>query len=161
MSSLKEIQEFIEKISKLNIERIEIKTEELKLIIEKNKEQNIIQEKKVIKTPIIEEQQKEEIKVEEKKILPQKEENIEIKELSNRIVIRSPMVGTFYRRPKPDQPPFVEIGSKIKEGDVICIIEAMKLFNEIDSEYNGEITKIYLEDGSPVEFDQPLFEIKI
>lgn len=71
--------------------------------------------------------------------------------------IKSPIIGTFYRKPGPDKPTFVEVGSKIKEGDVLCVIEAMKLFNEIESEIKGTIVKVLVDDASPVEFDQPLF----
>ena len=73
------------------------------------------------------------------------------------ITVKSPIIGTFYRKPSPDTPTFVEVGDEIKEGDVLCIIEAMKLFNEIESEVSGKIVKILADDSSPVEFDQPLF----
>ena len=73
------------------------------------------------------------------------------------ITIKSPMIGTFYRKPAPDKSPFVEVGSSIGKGDVLCVVEAMKLFNEIESEVSGKIVKILVDDMSPVEFDQPLF----
>ena len=73
--------------------------------------------------------------------------------------VKSPIIGTFYRKATPDKPSFVEIGQAIKEGDVLCVIEAMKLFNEIESELSGTIVKILVDDASPVEFDQPLFVI--
>ena len=76
---------------------------------------------------------------------------------SKYITIKSPIIGTFYRKPSPDKPVFVEVGSEIKEGDVLCVIEAMKLFNEIESEVTGKIVKVLVDDASPVEFDQPLF----
>jgi acetyl-CoA carboxylase biotin carboxyl carrier protein len=76
---------------------------------------------------------------------------------SKYITIKSPIIGTFYRKPSPDKPLFVEVGQSISEGDVLCIIEAMKLFNEIESEVSGTIVKILVDDSSPVEFDQPLF----
>lgn len=76
---------------------------------------------------------------------------------SKYITIKSPIIGTFYRKPAPDKPLFVEVGQSISEGDVLCIIEAMKLFNEIESEVSGTIVKILVDDSSPVEFDQPLF----
>ena len=76
---------------------------------------------------------------------------------SKYITIKSPIIGTFYRKPSPDKPLFVEVGQTIAEGDVLCIIEAMKLFNEIESEVSGKIVKILVDDASPVEFDQPLF----
>ena len=78
-------------------------------------------------------------------------------EESSLITIKSPIIGTFYRKPSPDKANFIEIGDSITEGDVLCVIEAMKLFNEIESEYSGKIVKILVDDASPVEFDQPLF----
>ena len=76
---------------------------------------------------------------------------------SKYITIKSPMIGTFYRKPSPDKPVFVEVGSSIGKGDVLCVVEAMKLFNEIEAEVSGKIVKILVDDMSPVEFDQPLF----
>ena len=73
------------------------------------------------------------------------------------ITIKSPIIGTFYRKPSPDKPMFVEVGSTVAKGDVLCVIEAMKLFNEIESEISGKIVKILVDDMSPVEYDQPLF----
>lgn len=78
----------------------------------------------------------------------------------NLITVRSPMIGTFYRRPSPDKPNFIEIGSEMVTGKTICIIEAMKLFNEIEAEISGTVVKILLEDNSPVEYDQPLFLVE-
>lgn len=80
-----------------------------------------------------------------------------VEEDSKYITIKSPIIGTFYRKPSPDKAVFVEVGSTIAKGDVLCVIEAMKLFNEIESEYAGKIVKILVDDMSPVEFDQPLF----
>lgn len=79
---------------------------------------------------------------------------------SNLLTIKSPMIGTFYRRPSPDKPLFAEIGDEVTPGKVVCIIEAMKLFNEIESEVKGKIVKILVEDASPVEYDQPLFLVE-
>ena len=76
---------------------------------------------------------------------------------SKYITVKSPIIGTFYRKPSPDKPVFVEVGSTISSGDVLCVIEAMKLFNEIESEVSGKIVKVLIDDSSPVEFDQPLF----
>ncbi|CAM1360577.1 Biotin carboxyl carrier protein of acetyl-CoA carboxylase [Tenacibaculum litopenaei] len=76
---------------------------------------------------------------------------------SKYLTIKSPIIGTFYRKPSPDKPSFVEVGSDIKVGDTVCVIEAMKLFNEIESEVSGKIVKVLVDDSSPVEFDQPLF----
>jgi acetyl-CoA carboxylase biotin carboxyl carrier protein len=78
----------------------------------------------------------------------------------NLITIKSPMIGTFYRKSSPDKPNFVEVGSEVAPGTVVCIIEAMKLFNEIESEVKGRIVKVLVEDASPVEYDQPLFLVE-
>ena len=78
-------------------------------------------------------------------------------ENSKYITIKSPIIGTFYRKPSPDKPMFVEVGTSISKGDVLCVIEAMKLFNEIESEVSGRIVKILVDNASPVEYDQPLF----
>ena len=78
----------------------------------------------------------------------------------NLLTIKSPMIGTFYRRASPDKPLFVEVGDEVSPGKVVCIIEAMKLFNEIESEVKGKILKILVEDASPVEYDQPLFLVE-
>lgn len=80
---------------------------------------------------------------------PAKEDNL--------VAIKSPMIGTFYRRPSPDKPLFAEVGDEVSVGKIVCIIEAMKLFNEIESEVSGRIVKILVEDATPVEYDQPLF----
>ncbi len=82
---------------------------------------------------------------------PKSEEN------SNYVTIKSPMIGTFYRKPSPDKDAFVNIGDSISEGHVICVVEAMKLFNEIESEISGKIVKVLADDNSPIEYDQPLF----
>jgi acetyl-CoA carboxylase biotin carboxyl carrier protein len=79
---------------------------------------------------------------------------------SNLITIKSPMIGTFYRSASPDKPAFVNVGDDIETGNVVCIIEAMKLFNEIESEVKGKIVKVLAEDASPVEYDQPLFLVE-
>jgi acetyl-CoA carboxylase biotin carboxyl carrier protein len=79
---------------------------------------------------------------------------------SNLVTIKSPMIGTFYRRQSPDKPLLAEVGMEISSGKVVCIIEAMKLFNEIESEIKGTIVKVLVEDASPVEYDQPLFLVE-
>ena len=75
-------------------------------------------------------------------------------------LITSPMVGTFYQAPSPDSPPYVKVGDKVKKGQTLCIIEAMKIMNELEAEYDCEILEILVEDGQPVEFDTPLFRVK-
>ena len=88
-----------------------------------------------------------------KPVAPAAEEN------SNYIEIKSPMIGTFYRKPSPDKDTFVNVGDTISVGDVICVVEAMKLFNEIESEVAGKVVKVLVDDTSPIEYDQPLFLI--
>ena len=78
----------------------------------------------------------------------------------NTVTIKSPMIGTFYRSPSPDKASFVNVGDEVEPGKVVCIIEAMKLFNEIESEVKGRIVKVLVEDASPVEYDQPLFQVE-
>lgn len=75
-------------------------------------------------------------------------------------VVRSPMVGTFYSAPNPESDPFVRVGSKVSTGDTLCLVEAMKMFNQIEAEFGGEVVAVLVEDGQPVEFDEPLFVIR-
>jgi acetyl-CoA carboxylase biotin carboxyl carrier protein len=82
------------------------------------------------------------------------------KPADNLVTIKSPMIGTFYRSSTPDKPPFVNVGDEVTQGKTVCIIEAMKLFNEIESEVNGTIVKVLVDDASPVEYDQPLFLVE-
>lgn len=79
---------------------------------------------------------------------------------ANLVAIKSPMVGTFFRSPSPEKPPFIKIGDAVEVGNPVCIIEAMKLFNEIESDVKGKIVKVLVEDGRPVEYDQPLFLVE-
>ena len=81
----------------------------------------------------------------------------EEEDTSQYITVKSPMIGTFYRKPSPDKDAFINVGDEIKPGDVLCVVEAMKLFNEIESEVSGKIVKVLADDSSPVEYDQPLF----
>ncbi|MCX8480476.1 MAG: acetyl-CoA carboxylase biotin carboxyl carrier protein, partial [Sediminibacterium sp.] len=154
---LKKIQELIKLVNKTNIAELTIEDNEGKISI-KQKEDKVIQSTANY-MPI-------------QPFNPQQASNQNLQnnqqtnnptitnvETNNYITIKSPMIGTFYKRPTPDKPNFVEEGAPIEIGKVICIIEAMKLFNEIESEYNGTIVQILVEDASPVEFDQPLFII--
>ena len=94
-------------------------------------------------------------------VVTQKEEDIENadKKVLEGNVVKSPMVGTFYIKPSPDAEPYVEVGKQVNKGDVLCIIEAMKLMNEIESEFSGKVKEIYVKDGEPVEYGKPLFLI--
>lgn len=102
------------------------------------------------------------ITVPEKKIEESKEKIVEDKKESSEEykVVKSPMVGTFYSKSSPDAKPYVEVGSKVKKGDILCIVEAMKLMNEIESEFDGEIAEVCVKDGEMVDYGKPLFKIK-
>jgi acetyl-CoA carboxylase biotin carboxyl carrier protein len=113
------------------------------------------EEKEIIKTV---ENQVFQVKEKNEVISEKTEEKNEVEE--NFKIVKSPMVGTFYLKPSPDSNPYVEVGKKVKKGDVLCIIEAMKLMNEIESEFDGEIAEILLKDGEIVEYGKPLFKIK-
>lgn len=91
---------------------------------------------------------------------PSTASEVETASAANLITIKSPMIGTFYRSSSPDKPPFVKVGDVIEPGSVICIVEAMKLFNEIEAEVSGKVVKVFAENSSPVEYDTPLFQIE-
>jgi acetyl-CoA carboxylase biotin carboxyl carrier protein len=92
---------------------------------------------------------------------PQEVPKVEVKEEKNIHIVKSPIVGTFYRAPAPGAKPFVEVGSRVKKGDVLCIIEAMKIMNEVKSDVDGVVEEILVENGQPVEYGQPLFKIRL
>ena len=147
---IKEIQEIINFIKKSDLDDVSIETENIKIRVKKNNGNiTTIEQPKVVKTEIQPQAPPVENKISEEK----KEKT------SNNIIIKSPMIGTFYRSPNPESDPFVSEGDSIKVGQTICIVEAMKLFNDIESEVSGKIVKILVDDNSPIEFDQPLFEI--
>ncbi len=169
MANLKEIQDFIRTVSKIGISEVDVQTDDLKLNVKfpvgeiaaaaqggdaiqfpyhmqipsgiAQQMGTPVQAAATATTPI---EFRQEAKEDEKKYL----------------TIKSPMVGTFYRRPSPDKPIYVNVGDEITKGKVLCVIEAMKLFNEIEAEVSGKIAKILVEDGSPVEYDQPLFLVE-
>lgn len=143
--NIKEIQDIINFIKKTDLDDVSIETENYKIRVKKNNaEVTQLKEKKNI--PV-------EIENDETKLTEESE--IE----TNHITIKSPMIGTLYRSPNPESEPYINEGDTINAGQTICIIEAMKLFNEIESEFSGKIIKILIDDTSPVEFDQPLFII--
>ncbi len=88
------------------------------------------------------------------------QKEVENTEATNLVTITSPIIGTLYRKPSPDKPNFIEVGDMVQKGKVVCIIEAMKLFNEIESEVSGKIVKVLVDDATPVEFGQPLFLVE-
>ena len=156
---IKEIQNLIKFVSKSGVEEVKIEREDFKITIKtkKNSPQQIVVEELPNKINI----PTQAVITESQEVVREKISDTEIRktEDSNHVIVKSPIIGTFYRKPSPDKPSFVEVGQNVGEGDVLCVIEAMKLFNEIESEVSGKIVKILVDDQSPVEFDQPLFLI--
>lgn len=147
----KQIQELIKTINKSNIGELRIEEEGFKIVIkQKNDEvvQSVVSVPTVAAAPIA--------VAPVAAATPAAPTEAKADE-SNFVTIKSPMIGTFYRRPSPDKPNFSEVGDSVNVGSVVCIVEAMKLFNEIESEVSGKIVKILVDDATPVEFDQPLF----
>lgn len=157
--NLKQIQNLIKFVAKSGASEVKLEMDDVKITIRtgdggKTKE-TIVQQVPVGNMPQqqqntpVQAQETAQTHVEEAKDRKDSDENY--------ITVKSPIIGTFYRKPSPDKPVFVEVGDAIKEGDVLCTIEAMKLFNEIESEVSGKIVKVLVDDATPVEFDQPLF----
>ena len=150
---LNEIQDLIKFVSKSGVSEVEIETKEIKIIIKTSKTAPpTVMQQQLISAPI---QAAPTIGpvVSDTKTPTNALENDESKYL----IIKSPMIGTFYRSAGPDKPQFVAIGDEITAGKTVCIIEAMKLFNEIESDIKGKIIKVLVNDATPVEYDQPLF----
>ncbi len=154
---LKEIQNLIKFVAKSGASEVKLEMKDIKITIKTGTgkiETTIIQQpaisqipinaQNIVSAPVIQE---------ELKITSAESEDVE----SKFITIKSPIIGTFYRKSSPDKPEFVKVGDIINAGDTVCVIEAMKLFNEVESEISGKIVKILVDDSSPVEFDQPLF----
>ena len=169
--NVNEIQDLIKFVAKAGVNEVEIEKKDFKLVIKSDymakKKTNFKEETKIVQqispvgsipqTMVQPPQVVAEVSTPAEK--KPEEKKPEEKEDSNLITVKAQMIGTFYRSSAPDKPPFIEVGSVIKPGDTLCIIEAMKLFNEIESEVSGKVVKILLDDVSPVEFDQPLFLI--
>jgi len=155
----KQIQELIKMINKSNIGEVSIEEKGFKLTI-KQKEEPAIQQ--VIAAPMQAQPVATMAAATQPQPTAQAEKPAKAAETpaGNTITIKSPMIGTFYRSASPDKPSFVSVGDEIAPGKVVCIIEAMKLFNEIESEIQGKIVKVLVEDASPVEYDQPLFLVE-
>ena len=147
---IKKIQELIKLINKSNIGELTIEEDGVKITLKQKKEHVISQ---VTSYPIQQLAPQQPIAKQE----AESSQKTETPKADNLITIKSPMIGTFYRQAGPGKPVFANIGDEVEPGTVVCIIEAMKLFNEIESEVKGKIVKVLVEDASPVEFDQPLF----
>lgn len=146
---LKEIQALIRFVAKSGVSEVKLKTKDFEIGIKNNGnvDPSIFALAPAVAAPVVAP-----VSVgEETEVSAIPEEN------AHYITVKSPMIGTFYTKPSPDKDNFVHVGDSISEGKVICIIEAMKLFNEIESEVSGKIVKILVDDSTPVEFDQPLF----
>ncbi|MBS1627679.1 MAG: acetyl-CoA carboxylase biotin carboxyl carrier protein [Bacteroidetes bacterium] len=155
---LKQIHELIKVVNKSNIGEISIEDKDGKVTI-KQKEAPVVTVAQPVSTPQVYNVTPQAPAAVQAASAPQTTAPATVK-TDNLITIKSPMIGTFYRKSSPDKPSFVEVGDEVSIGKVVCIIEAMKLFNEIESEVSGKIVKVLVENASPVEYDQPLFLVE-
>ena len=159
---IKEIQNLIKFVAKSGAQEVKLEMEDVKITIKtgsspsKIESGGLVQQIQAIPSPIVSQIPVQTTPTTQQEPPKNKEKTEEDDKF---ITIKSPIIGTFYRKAAPDKPAFVEVGDTIKEGGVLCVIEAMKLFNEIESEVSGTIVKILIDDATPVEFDQPLFLI--
>jgi acetyl-CoA carboxylase biotin carboxyl carrier protein len=156
---IKEIQNLIKFVAKSGANEVKLEMGDVKITIKTGPtghEATYIQQPSQVQMPV---QAQPEVNVATPVSEPVAEAAEQASDDSKFIVIKSPIIGTLYRKPSPDKPVFVKVGDRIEAGDTVCIIEAMKLFNEVESEVSGKIVKVLVEDSSPVEFDQPLFLI--
>jgi acetyl-CoA carboxylase biotin carboxyl carrier protein len=154
---IKEIQSLIKFVAKSGASEVKLETDDIKITIRTGassgaQETTIVHQMPVAQAPVAAV-----VPASTPEVAAPATTTAEETEDDKYITIKSPIIGTFYRKPAPDKPSFVEVGTSIAKGDVLCVIEAMKLFNDIESEVSGKIVKILVEDSSPVEFDQPLF----
>ena len=162
---LKEIQNLIKFVAKSGASEVKLETGDVKITIRtgSDEKETIVQQVPMggqmpqMPAQVQPQQPHAPAPSQEESASQQKESKSAAEDDSKYITVKSPIIGTFYRKPSPDKPTFVEVGDSVKEGDVLCVIEAMKLFNEIESEVSGKIVKVLVDDASPVEFDQPLF----
>ncbi|MBV7269059.1 acetyl-CoA carboxylase biotin carboxyl carrier protein [Winogradskyella luteola] len=152
---LKEIQNLIKFVAKSGASEVKLEMDDVKITIRTGSDNDttIVQQVPMHAAPVVQQQ----APAPAAPAAPAEQAPVPANDDSKYVTIKSPIIGTFYRKPSPDKPVFVEVGTDIKEGDVLCVIEAMKLFNEIESEVSGKIVKVLVDDSSPVEFDQPLF----
>ncbi|QDH77687.1 acetyl-CoA carboxylase biotin carboxyl carrier protein [Echinicola soli] len=150
----KEIQELIDFISNSGLAEVKIETDEFKLSIKKNAEAQVVKAVEAAPAPA---PNPASAPAPAAASAPATEKEAPAADSNNYVEIKSPMIGTFYTTPNPDADNFVNVGDSVKTGQTVCIIEAMKLFNEIESEVSGKIVKVLVENATPVEYDQPLF----
>jgi len=155
---IKEIQSLIKFVAKSGASEVKLETDDIKITIRTgslgSNEPTYVQSMPMAQAPIVQSAPAQ-AEAPAAPATPSKE--VAADDDAKYITIKSPIIGTFYRKPAPDKPLFVEVGDTITAGDVLCVIEAMKLFNDIESEVSGKIVKVLVDDSSPVEFDQPLF----
>lgn len=151
---IKQIQDLIRFVSKSGVNEVSIEQNDFKITIKTNQAPTYVTAAMPAAQPVIEQAP---VAAAAKEATPAA---LPAADTSNYITVKSPMIGTFYRSATPEKPMFVNVGDEIKPGTVICIIEAMKLFNEIESELSGRIVKILVDNASPVEYDQPLFLVE-
>jgi acetyl-CoA carboxylase biotin carboxyl carrier protein len=157
----KQIQELIKMVNDSNIGEVTIEQKEFKITIRQKEEQITQVMASSMPMPAYQQlPQQPQQSLPSASSAPAERQKAASEAPSNTVTIKSPMIGTFYRRPTPDKPNFVEVGDEVSPGKVVCIIEAMKLFNEIESEVKGKVVKILVDDASPVEYDQPLFLVE-
>ncbi|MEQ9466653.1 MAG: acetyl-CoA carboxylase biotin carboxyl carrier protein [Ekhidna sp.] len=149
----KEIQELINFLSESGLEEVNIETDDFKVSIKRSAEQHVIASAPIAQPAAAPAP----VPAPQAAPAPSTDGGAPAAANSNLVEIKSPMIGTFYRSPNPESPSFVEVGSSVNAGDPVCIIEAMKLFNEIESEVSGKIVKVLVDNAQPVEYDQPLF----
>ncbi len=148
-----EIRDLIDFIAQSGLNEVDIETKELKLHVKREPDQRVMKSSAPVMTAPVA------ITAPPQQQAPAKVEKPVVAAVKG-LEIKSPMIGTFYRTSNPDSPPFVSVGDKITKGQTVCIIEAMKLFNEIESEVSGTIVKVMVENASPVEYDQVLFVVE-
>ncbi|MBC91732.1 MAG: acetyl-CoA carboxylase, biotin carboxyl carrier protein [Flavobacteriaceae bacterium] len=154
--NIKEIQNLIKFISKSGVDEVTIEKDDFKITIKSSGE--VSKSKLKYEVPVSSpKNESTEFKTDETSVEVNKKFNDVVDDEKKYTVIKSPIIGTFYRRSSPDNPPFVELNSEVKKGETLCVIEAMKLFNEIECEMDCKIIKILVDDQTPIEFDQPLF----
>ena len=154
---LKEIQNLIKFVANSGVAEVKLEMDDVKITIRTTLEGNVTETTYVQQMPNQNALQQAVAPQQIAPVAAPVAEVVAAVENAHYITVKSPIIGTFYRKPSPDKPMFVEVGKTISKGDVLCVIEAMKLFNEIESEVSGKIVKILVDDMSPVEYDQPLF----
>jgi len=149
---IKQIQELIRFVSKSGVNEVSLEQKDFKITIKTNQAATIVNATIPVAAPVA--------AAAPVAVAPAAPAAAPVADTSHYITIKSPMIGTFYHSPTPDKPIYVNVGDEIKTGTVVCIIEAMKLFNEIESEVSGRIVKVLVQNASPVEYDQPLFLVE-